>query len=400
MAVTSERYHSKRIKSFRGIVSILSILSLLAFTPAIQADLGFNQRQQKQQELEKLRQRMAELRKSLEAKQQEKDSASKALKAIEVRIGERAYVLKKINRHLKQQKRELVKLQQQQQQTSDKLASQRAILSQQINSAYMIGKQEYLKLLLNQENPAAIGRTLTYYDYFHKARSHNIQEALSTITELDALTVKVETKTAELETSRKQQQREKQKLEDDFIDRSVVLQKIEQEITQQGDRLKKLAADEQVLQQLLQEIQNIMPSMLTEIDKRETFAKRRGRLNWPTDGKVKRLFGKSRKAANLKWNGVLIPGNEGNEVKAISHGRVAYADWLRGYGMLLIIDHGDGYMTLYGYNQALYKETGDWVEEGEVIATMGRSGGQTESALYFEVRVKGKPSNPVKWCKS
>jgi septal ring factor EnvC (AmiA/AmiB activator) len=405
MTATSERRYSIRIKSFRGVFYLLLPFLFLSFSPAIQAysddqaGLDFNQRQQKKQELEKLRQRMSELRKSIEAKQQEKDSAAKALKDIEVRIGERAYILKKINRHLRKQRRELAKLKKQQQQTRNKLASQRKILAQQISAAYMIGKQEYLKLLLNQENPAAIGRTLTYYDYFHKARSHHIDEAQVTIKKLDALTRQVKTKTAELKSSRRQQQVAKQKLEDDFIDRSIVIKKMEEEITRQGTRLKKLAADEKVLQQLLQEIQSIMPSLLTEIDKREPFAKRRGRLKWPVKGKVKRLFGKSRKAANLKWNGVLIPSKEGKEVRAISHGRVAYADWLRGYGMLLIIDHGDGYMTLYGYNQALYKEVGDWVDEGEVIATVGRSGGQDQSALYFEVRVKGQPSNPFKWCR-
>ncbi len=398
MLVTSER-----IKSFRGFFYFFLFLS---FNPSIQADddfdsgMDYNQRQEKKQELEKLRQRMRELRQRIEKKQQEKDFASKFLKDIEVRIGERAYILKKINRHLRKQKRELKKLRKQQQKTRNKLASQRNILSEQIRAAYMIGQQEYLKLLLNQENPAAIGRTLTYYDYFHKARSHNIDEAVVMIKKLDRLTAQVKIKTDELKTSRKQQQVEKLKLEDDFIERSVIVKRIETDLANQGTRLKKLVADELLLQQLLKEIRNIMPSMLTEIDKRETFSKRRGRLKWPVKGKVKRLFGKSRQAANLKWNGVLIPSAEGKEVKAISHGRVAYADWLRGYGMLVIIDHGDGYMTLYGYNQALYKETGDWVEEGEVIASVGRSGGQSKSGLYFEVRVKGQPSNPTKWCKS
>jgi len=393
---------SGRIKSFRGFIYLFLFLS---FHPSIQADddfdssLDYNQRQEKKQELEKLRQRMGELRQSIEKKQQEKDFASKFLKDIEVRIGERAYILKKINRHLRKQKRELKKLKKQQQKTRNKLASQRNILSEQIRAAYMIGQQEYLKLLLNQENPAAIGRTLTYYDYFHKARSHHIDEAVVTIKKLDRLTTQVKVKTDELKTSRKQQRVEKQKLEDDFIDRSIIVKKMAKALANQGNHLKKMVADEQLLQQLLKEIRNIMPSMLTEIDKRETFGKRRGRLKWPVKGKVKRLFGKSRQVANLKWNGVLIPSAEGKEVKAISHGRVAYADWLRGYGMLVIIDHGDGYMTLYGYNQALYKETGDWVEEGEVIATVGRSGGQLKSGLYFEVRVKGQPSNPVKWCR-
>lgn len=394
---------SERIKSFRGFFYLISFLSL-SFTPSIQADfdseLDDEQRQEKKQELEILRQRMGELRQKIEQKQQEKDFATKFLKDIEVRIGERAYILKKTNRYLRKQKRELKKLKQQQQQTRNELASQRNILSQQIRAAYMIGQQEYLKLLLNQENPAAIGRTLTYYDYFHKARSHHIDEAVASIEKLDYLTAQVKIKTKELNVSRQQQQVEKQKLEDDFIERSIIIKEMEKNIADKGNRLKKFIADEQLLQQLLKDIRNIMPSRLTEIDKRETFSKRRGRLKWPVKGKVKRLFGKSRQAAKLKWNGVLISSAEGKDVKAISHGRVAYADWLRGYGMLVIIDHGDGYMTLYGYNQALYKETGDWVEEGEVIAAVGRSGGRLKSGLYFEVRVKGQPSNPTKWCRS
>lgn len=380
---------------------------LCVFTPSIyayndnqQPSLNKKQRQAQKHELEKLRLRMSELRRKIEKKQAEKNSATQRLKNIEVRIGERAYVLKKINRHLLKQKRELKKLKKQKQKTHTKLAKQRKLLSEQIRSAYMIGKQEYLKLLLNQENPAAIDRTLTYYDYFHKARSHHIDEAAITIKKLNTLTAKVKVKTKELKGLRQQQRKEKQKLEDDFIDRSVIVKAMTKDIAKKGQRLKKFAADEKLLQQLLKDIRHIMPSTLTEIDKRETFRKRRGRLKWPVKGKVKRLFGKSRHAANLKWNGVLIASKEGRSVKAISHGRVAYSDWLRGYGMLLIIDHGDGYMTLYGYNQALYKEAGDWVEEDEVIATVGRSGGQSKSGLYFEVRVKGRPSNPTKWCQS
>ena len=396
---------SERTNLFRGVFYFLSVFFLVFTTPIcayndFDSGLSDEKREEKKEELENLRQRMSELRQKIEKKQEEKNSATKFLKDIEVRIGERAYVLKKINRHLRKKKRELKKLKKQHRKTLNKLASQRNILSEQIRSSYMIGRQEYLKLLLNQENPAAIGRTLTYYDYFHKARSHHIDEAVVTIEKLNHLTLQVKTKTEELKSSRKQQRVEKQKLEDDFIDRSIVIKQMEEEITKQGNRMKTFVANEQLLQELLKEIRNIMPSMLTEIDKRETFAKRRGQLKWPVKGKVKRLFGKSRQAANIKWNGVLIPSREGKDVKAISHGRVAYADWLRGYGMLVIIDHGDGYMTLYGYNQALYKETGDWVEEGEVIATVGRSGGQLKSALYFEVRVNGQPSNPTKWCKS
>ena len=392
------RFLNKNVQSFL-------IIPFLIFSPCINANDGFysglnpEQEQAKKQELKKLRQRMTLLRNKIDKKQQQKDSATKQLKDIEVRIAERASGLKKINHQLLKQKGELRKLKKEQKKTNTKLEKQRKILAEQISAAYMIGKQEYLKLLLNQQNPSAIDRTLTYYDYFHEARSHHIDEAVVSIKELQSLSKKVHDKTAALEKSRQQQRTEKQKLEDDFIDRSIIVKTIEKDISRKGKRLKKWQLDEQSLQQLLNDINRIMPSMLTDIDKRETFAKRRGRLKWPVQGKVKRLFGTSRQAANLKWNGVLIPSAEGKDVRAISHGRVAYSDWLRGYGMLMIIDHGDGYMTLYGYNQALYKETGDWVEEGEVISTVGRSGGQKDSALYFEVRVKGKPSNPTRWCR-
>lgn len=399
MQKTSE--HIKLSRGFFYLLFFFSYIPLLYanFDDSSAQDLEPEQREQKQQELRKLRLRMNEVRNKLESKQAEKSSATKALKDIEVRIGERAYVLRKINRHLRKQKRELKKLKKQQLKTNNKLSSQRNILGEQIRSAYMIGQQEYLKLLLNQEDPAAMGRTLTYYDYFHKARTHHIDEAITTIAELKKLSLQVKSKTKELKVSRQQQREAKQKLEDDFIDRASIIKALDKDIASQGSYLQKLLADEQQLQQLLNEIRNIMPSTLTEVDKRETFSKRRGRLKWPVQGKVRKLFGTARQAKNLKWNGVLIPSAEGKDVKAISHGRVAYADWLRGYGMLVIIDHGDGYMTLYGYNQALYKETGDWVEEGEVISTVGRSGGQEKSGLYFEVRVKGQPSNPVKWCR-
>ena len=401
---------SGRIISFRGFSLLLPLVIFLLYvffpvsvTAGYESNsatsLSADQREQKQQQLDKLRQQMSALRQKIQHRQAEKNEAAKKLKATEIRIGERAYVLRKIRRHLSEQKHELNKLKKKQQEVSLKLKNQRSILAQQIRAAYMTGRQEYLKLLLNQQNPAVLGRTLTYYDYFNKARSQYIGDALNTMTELDKLSHNIKIKNTELNLSLKQQQAEKKRLEQDYGERASAMQALDKDIAAKGQRLNKMMADEKMLQQLLQQIQVIMPSQLTEIDKRETFARRRGRLRWPVQGKVEKLFGKSRKVAHLTWKGVIIDSKEGNDVRAVSHGRIAYADWLRGYGMLIIIDHGDGYMTLYGHNQALYKEAGDWVEEGEVISSVGQSGGQLKSGLYFEVRVKGRPSNPVKWCR-
>ena len=160
-----------------------------------------------------------------------------------------------------------------------------------------------------------------------------------------------------------------------------------------------MLANEKQLERVLNVITESMPEILTEPGEHKAFASLKGKLYWPALGTVRALFGKPRKVAKIKWNGVIIKARRGNNVRAISHGRVAYADWLRGYGLLIIIDHGDGYMSLYGHNEDIRKETGDWVEEGEIIGSVGNTGGQAKTGLYFEIRHNGKPTNPKIWCR-
>lgn len=138
-----------------------------------------------------------------------------------------------------------------------------------------------------------------------------------------------------------------------------------------------------------------IPALPTE----KPFSKQRGKLYWPAKGKVKNLYDHWRSVGKVKWQGNIIKAKEGAPVHTISNGRIAYSDWLRGYGLITIIDHGDGYMSLYGHNQTLLKEVGDWVENNEIIATVGSSGGLKSVGLYFEIRHNGKPSNPSRWCK-
>ena len=159
--------------------------------------------------------------------------------------------------------------------------------------------------------------------------------------------------------------------------------------------------DQRQLERVVKVITENLPHTDAGLDviRQTPFGKLKGKLVWPALGKVKRLFGKKRQSGRLRWKGVLIEARQGNNVRAVAAGRVAYADWLRGYGLLLIIDHGDGYMSLYGHNESLFKETGDWVSAGDVIASVGKSGGRKLSSLYFEIRHKGKPVNPTRWCK-
>ncbi len=263
----------------------------------------------------------------------------------------------------------------------------------------MIGRQEYLKLMLNQEDPALVGRTLVYYDYFNQARSEHINQVQLALEKIENLRSEISTETKKLQQTQAKRQAEKKSLEKTYRERALVLARLSRDIKSKDQKLAQMSADEKRLQNLLQAINKAMPDIFAEVGQHKSFAAYKGKLVWPVRGQVKKLYGKRRKAGKLKWNGVMINAAKGREVHAISHGRVAYADWLRGYGLLLIIDHGDGYMSLYGHNQSLYKETGDWVDVNEVIAEVGDSGGQQSSGLYFEIRYKGKPTNPSRWCK-
>ncbi|VAX08332.1 Murein hydrolase activator EnvC [hydrothermal vent metagenome] len=263
----------------------------------------------------------------------------------------------------------------------------------------MIGRQEYLKLILNQENPALVGRTLVYYDYFNRARSEQIQQVQRVLKNIESLGIKIKAETEKLRQTRATLQTRKKSLEKTYRERALVLARLNKEIKSKDQHLAQMSADEKRLQDLLNAIKKVLPDIFADTGNHKSFRAYKGKLIWPVRGKVKKLYGKRRKESKLKWNGVMIVASKGREVHAISHGRVAYADWLRGYGLLLIIDHGDGYMSLYGHNQGLYKETGDWVEANEVIGEVGDSGGQKSSGLYFEIRYQGRPTNPSRWCK-
>lgn len=358
--------------------------------------------------LQQLRTEIKALRTELDVDQQRKQSLQSQLRNAEKHIGKLSALLKELNKQLQLQKRELKKLNREQDQLNSNLQSQRTDLAQQVRAAYAIGQQEYLKILLNQQDPAAVTRTLTYYDYFNRARLQRIQVINSKLTALKNVQQAIQEKTEKLEHNRQEQTAEKQSLEQTRSNRNQVLASLNLQIRSKGERLDILLENQKRLQGLLQKLadealelqkEQQVERQVEQADQ-QPFSRLRGKLPWPTGGKLSTRFGSKRKEGSLKWQGVLINAPEGHDVTAISHGRIAFSDWLRGFGLLTIIDHGDGYMSLYGSNQSLYKEVGDWVEAGEVIASVGNSGGRQETALYFEIRHNGKPTNPLKWCKN
>ncbi len=354
--------------------------------------------------LEQLRKQIQTLRSELNSDQERKQDLQSQLRNTETRIGKVAALLKGLKRQLRRQKRDLKKLQKRRKKLRASLQIQRVNLAQQIRAAYVIGQQEYIKILLNQQDPAAVTRTLTYYDYFHRARLERIQSIDTKLADLLTVEQKIGRKTAKLEKNRAEQSSEKSRLEKNRGQRSEVLAKLNQQMKTKGKRLSLMLEDQRRLQRLLNRLADEpfdpTPRLLTEQGERKAFALLRGKLAWPSRGRLTNRYGSRRKVGRLKWQGLMIKAPEGTDVSAISHGRVAFSDWLRGFGLLTIIDHGDGYMSLYGGNQSLYKEVGDWVEAGEVIASVGNSGGNKDTALYFEIRHKGKPTNPLKWCRN
>ena len=204
----------------------------------------------------------------------------------------------------------------------------------------------------------------------------------------------------DLERMLKQQQNQKRTLTQDRNQRKKILGSLEQELKKQGRDLSRLEQNAKHLSDLIDSLSEILTDIPAQPPEHKSFSRLRGKLAWPVKGKVLNHFGKPKPPSNLRWQGVVIRAPVGNNVRAVSHGRIAFADWLRGMGNLIIIDHGDGFLSLYGHNQSLFKTTGEWVEAGEIIASIGNSGGQKNAGVYFEIRKKGRPQNPSTWCKT
>jgi septal ring factor EnvC (AmiA/AmiB activator) len=361
--------------------------------------LAASEMQTRHAELERLRQRIATLQGELNIDRGRYDSLLTELRRIERQIGRIGRSINTLKSQLAEQEQTMARLQQRRGALQTSIAEQRRYLGGQIRAAYAMGRQEYFKILLNQEDPSAVGRTLTYYDYLNKARSERITNLNSTITELEQVQRELTLEGERLRELRRQREQERGEMEASRQERQGVVKRLQAEISSKDQQLTGLMANERELKSLLKALTEALADIPAEPGNHQPFGRLKGKLKWPTSGSRIIAYGESRKVGTLRWQGVVIAASEGQEVHAVSHGRVAFADWLRGYGLLMIIDHGDGYMSLYGHNQSLYREVGEWVEKGDAIAAVGNSGGIDRSALYFEIRKDGKPTDPVRWCR-
>lgn len=350
-------------------------------------------------ELERLRHTIQELSNNLGSlRSQHKDERAK-LRALNNRIRHMNRSLHKLEDQRRQQAGRLARLRAQRQASQAQLARQQRTLAQLLRAAYLLEQESPIKILLNATEPATVERSLRYYDYFYRSRAEHIAAINTTLTDLNNLEQGIQHKQHKLDALIDRRNTQRRDLERSRHERNRLLATLNRDIKNTKQRLTRLKEDEQSLEELVKRLGRALvniPSPGPTVN----FARLKGLLPMPARGAVTARFGTSRHVGRLKWQGIVINAAEGADVKAVAAGRVVFADWLRGFGLLIILDHGNGYMSLYGYNQELHKGVGDTVKAGEVIATVGNNGGHKQSGLYFEIRHQGTPINPLHWCKA
>ncbi|MBQ0758376.1 MAG: septal ring factor EnvC (AmiA/AmiB activator) [Zhongshania sp.] len=377
-----------RAASLRKLCWVLLLLTSTAVTA---------NNEKTQRELNALNEKIGSLKKSISKQQNDRSSTAKALRSIEKDIGTLAAKLHHTSAKRDQQQRKLAELETRQQQLRKQQLSQKALIAEHVRNAYTLGKESQLKMLLNQEQPEKLSRTLTYFDYFNRARSEELSKYRDTLSELDTLKPAIEAEAQALAETSSELQRQQQALLQQKQQRANALAGIDREIVNKTSSLNTLDKERKSLENVLQAVEREITNIAIPASYKP-FNAMRGKMPWPVRGKLLNRYGSSRQGSAVTWQGIQIAGNEGDSVISIHNGRVVFADWLRGAGLLIIVDHGGGYLSLYAHNQSLLRSEGDWVKGGEAVATVGNSGGQRQAGLYFEIRYKGRPTDPRSWC--
>ena len=349
----------------------------------------------KERELEEVRAQISRLKQSMDKRAVDRDKITGELQAAEVKISETRLHIKELERQRDFSQKKKAELDARLEVKEAELAAESRQLEAQVRAAYTSGQQERMKLLLNQHDPATLGRLMTYYRYLSEYRGDNIESVNGRIRELSDLSEQAAAEELRLADLARAHSAELSEVSAAQEQRHSLLASLQSKIEQEGSEIDRLAAQEQDLARLIAELTSILSDY--PITSEEPFSDLKGRLTWPIAGSLLHDFGQPRAGGGLKWNGVVLAAPRGREIRAVYHGRVIFADWLAGMGLLVIVDHGGGYMSLYGYNETTLKIAGDWVAPGDVIATVGDSGGQDRSGLYFEIRQGTKTLNPRSW---
>jgi septal ring factor EnvC (AmiA/AmiB activator) len=365
---------------------LLIAMMALCFAPRLDA-------QDERAELDAVREQIVRLEERMAEQRSAMDSERTALERVERQIADRHRELADVRTQAAAEQARLDELDSAAATARVELSSEREALARQVLLSYMTGREELLKLVLNQESPAALGRMVTYYDYFNHFRSERIESVRGELERLAALLREARESRQRLDALAARQERELADLEAARAQRNEMLASLESRLSDSGEALESLQDDERRLEELVLELGDILAAFPAGSEK--PFASLKGQLAWPVPGRIDENYGRLRSGGRVRWNGVLLSAEPGTPVRAVYHGRVAFSDWLPGLGLLMIVDHGDGYLSLYGHNEVLLRESGEWVEPGEVLGQVGSAGGR--SGLYFELRHDSDPIDARQW---
>ena len=347
-------------------------------------------------QIEALKEEIADIDEWLDDAEEDRSSLERQLADLEKRIGRLTRERRQLRQQASQQQKRLAELDQQETKLVRTLDSQRQSLKKQIRAAWMEGDAPAVKVLLNEIDPDQIARTMTYYEYLSRDTVKRLEAFSANLKQLKATRKEVQEGRQRLARLEEDVADRQQKLAASQEQRQQTLASLKADIKSRLNEREQLEADRQRLEKLLREVEQAIADIPSP-NESAPFKSLRDRLPWPASGKVTSNFGDRYAKGKLSHTGMLINTPEASEIKAVHYGRVVFANWLRGFGLITIVDHGDGYMTLYGHSSSLFTSPGDWIDAGEPIALAGRTGGTDEPAVYFEIRHKGQPVNPARW---
>jgi murein hydrolase activator len=362
----------------------------------------------KSEDLENLKSRISQLQQELEKTSESKAEAADALRESERAISQTNRKLAELGAEQREATQTLATLRTQGKNLEKDVQTQQAWLGRLLYDQYVNGEGEYLKLLLNGRDPGQLARNMQYYEYIAKNRAQWIAQLRTNLNDLHAVADETQQKSAQIARLQAEQKAQQRKLTRDKQNRQAVLVKISQQLKKQRREIGHLQRNEARLSKLVERLSHMLAEPKTANlfhneaapDNRfdgSPFEELRGKLSLPVKGTVSNRFGTPRPESTVLWKGLFVRAGVNQPVKAVAAGRVVFADWLRGFGNLLIIDHGRGYMSLYGNNETLYKQVGEVLKGGDVVASVGNSGGNEDYGLYFELRHEGEPMDPMKW---
>jgi septal ring factor EnvC (AmiA/AmiB activator) len=382
---------------WRAALAGLLVLALGLGTPEAWAQSGRQPTPaQKEAELKKVNARIEKVRKAVNQDIEKRDKLSAQLRDAELGVQGARRKLEETRAQRIASESRLEDLEREQASREKELAAERGALAGELRTAYVNGREEQLKMLLNQQDPAEFGRMLTYYGYFGRARAERIGSIRDKLEHLALLREKIAAESQRLKDLEARQEQELAALKGAQQKRTQAVAAIDSQIKTRGGEIKRLESQARGLEKLIADLRKALQSV--PVAKQAPFEPLRGKLPWPVQqGKVLARFGQPRAGGSLKWQGMLIGTDRGSRVRAPFAGRVAYADWLPGMGLMIVLDHGGGYLSLYGHNEEVFKKVGDPVAAGDVIGAVGDTGGHNQPALYFEVRRGREPVNPENW---